>query len=623
MSASKIFRNLSRLGQLPPDLRRNKLLYSLKKLIKGRKESGDYLNSYEGFYIDLNDSRSFFDTGGIPDDLLSSARELTSRAMNREVCLLSDNFYKAGNERFDWNRDYVYDYNWDKAESNIGVLKEGTDVKNVWELGRLQFLLNYLIVLKHLKEMQGAEEEFSAIKNDFKSIVLDFVERGAKGIIRKSSMDLGISCVSIIQLINIAHSLDVTFTPEKASAITKYLLHCLARIKSEPEYSGGMRGNHYFSNICAQIFIHLSFTPRSRERHPNVDALLKEFERELHYQFGLDGGNFEASLSYNFFTLEMAINTINYIEDKLPDLKFLLRVEKKFQQIAAFALQFKDISEIPLVGDNDSGYFLRRLPPKLTWKSGKIYCDVNDRRYLFDMIENRFNDLKFEPGCVWNLNFDFGLHTYNAEKYFLTMRCGSVGQRGKGGHAHNDQLSITLHILNKAIIVDPGVFRYSYSGSERNLYRSTALHNVMQTNSLEQNPIPSSLPDDIFWLKDRARARIDKSDGDTIKGAHRGFGQECSREIFAGKDEIRVKDICKIKSVKDIRLHLHPDCTIKFVSSNSVLVERADASIQISFQNNIAIEDYEYCPEYGVKIPSKRLKASCEENEITWFISIK
>ena len=56
---------------------------------------------------------------------------------------------------------------------------------------------------------------------------------------------------------------------------------------------------------------------------------------------------------------------------------------------------------------------------------------------------------------------DFGIYGYKSINFFLSIRCGTLGQNGNGGHSHNDQLSIELEIDGKGIFVDPGSNLYT------------------------------------------------------------------------------------------------------------------------------------------------------------------
>lgn len=86
---------------------------------------------------------------------------------------------------------------------------------------------------------------------------------------------------------------------------------------------------------------------------------------------------------------------------------------------------------------------------------------------------------------------DFGLYIYHSERLYLAIRCGSIGQNGKGGHAHNDQLSIELNVNGKDLIVDPGTYLYTPLPKRRNQFRSVKAHNTMVVEDIEQNKWPS------------------------------------------------------------------------------------------------------------------------------------
>src|SRR4029078_8113870 len=89
---------------------------------------------------------------------------------------------------------------------------------------------------------------------------------------------------------------------------------------------------------------------------------------------------------------------------------------------------------------------------------------------------------------------DFGLYLYKTSRIFLAIRCGSIGQRGNGGHAHNDQLSFELNVDGLDFLIDPGTYLYSPIPSRRNEFRSTGMHNPLRKMGAEQNP----------WLEGKA-----------------------------------------------------------------------------------------------------------------------
>jgi hypothetical protein len=71
---------------------------------------------------------------------------------------------------------------------------------------------------------------------------------------------------------------------------------------------------------------------------------------------------------------------------------------------------------------------------------------------------------------------NFGSYLFRSPRLFLSVRCGSIGQNGLGGHAHNDQLSIELAVDGEDWLADPGSYLYTALPARRNEYRSMLAH---------------------------------------------------------------------------------------------------------------------------------------------------
>lgn len=69
----------------------------------------------------------------------------------------------------------------------------------------------------------------------------------------------------------------------------------------------------------------------------------------------------------------------------------------------------------------------------------------------------------------------FGLYIWKDNNFFMSFRCGPVGQKERGGHDHNDQLSIEL-ITPELKLEDPGTGIYTPFPTIRNKYRSASAH---------------------------------------------------------------------------------------------------------------------------------------------------
>jgi hypothetical protein len=91
---------------------------------------------------------------------------------------------------------------------------------------------------------------------------------------------------------------------------------------------------------------------------------------------------------------------------------------------------------------------------------------------------------------------DFGLFIVRGLDFFASIRCGPVGQGGRGGHAHNDQLALELWVGGSPWVRDPGAYLYTPLPGRRNEYRSTRAHFTPRIGPGE----PRSLTSDIFAL---------------------------------------------------------------------------------------------------------------------------
>ncbi|MBI3706638.1 MAG: heparinase II/III-family protein [Proteobacteria bacterium] len=133
---------------------------------------------------------------------------------------------------------------------------------------------------------------------------------------------------------------------------------------------------------------------------------------------------------------------------------------------------------------------------------------------------------------------DFGLYIYRSRRLFLAVRCGSIGQNGRGGHAHNDQLSIELAIDGEDWIVDPGTYLYTPLPAARNRYRSIAAHCAPRLGLGE----PARLDRGVFWMPDDPHARCHRCGDDEFIGSHDGFGAIVVRRIIIADDRLIIED---------------------------------------------------------------------------------
>ena len=135
-----------------------------------------------------------------------------------------------------------------------------------------------------------------------------------------------------------------------------------------------------------------------------------------------------------------------------------------------------------------------------------------------------------------------GLYIFKSPHLYMTVRCGEVGQNGNGGHAHNDQLSLTLRIDGEDIIVDPGTYLYTPLPERRNEFRATAAHFTIQKEGMEQNPWHPGRMGLFSMVHETTFAKVLLLTSNAIVMEHSGFGEKVYRVVEISENEVQIWD---------------------------------------------------------------------------------
>jgi hypothetical protein len=133
----------------------------------------------------------------------------------------------------------------------------------------------------------------------------------------------------------------------------------------------------------------------------------------------------------------------------------------------------------------------------------------------------------------------FGLYLFRSRRLYLAVRCGSIGQNGNGGHAHNDQLSLVMTVDGEDWIVDPGTYLYTALPARRNECRSVKAHFAPQAADGRE---PGGLDLGLFRLGDEAGAQCLYFGEDGFIGTHKGFGEPVYRVVELSRTGVRIVD---------------------------------------------------------------------------------
>lgn len=258
-----------------------------------------------------------------------------------------------------WNRDVQSGYVWENATTdflNYMSYPEGTDVKRVWELARLQHLLRMaLYAVYHVEETEKILEEY-------KSQVHDFMTNNpiGVGIHWTCSMEVGIRAINLILSYDILRQIDEkkilnsSFCQKLDFYIFNHGTYICENLELVRRSSVGH--NHYYANLLGLLYISAYYGKKSWWKYAKEEFLI-----ETAGQFSEDGSDFEGSTAYHALCTEMLIlgtAILGRMEGNIPK-EHKKKLEKSVRYLYDLSNKF---GVIPQIGDNDSGQVLRITP---------------------------------------------------------------------------------------------------------------------------------------------------------------------------------------------------------------------------------------------------------------------
>lgn len=258
---------------------------------------------------------------------------------------------------------------------------------------------------------------------------------------------------------------------------------------------------------------------------------LATFERESLAQTAPDGVNREQALWYQHAVMEMMLIGGLFARrngaDFGPD--FWQRLAAMMEYVAALTDRS---GHLPMLGDSDDSRIVRwdpRAPASpfasLLGSGAVLFgrADWLDRAPGVSAGKPGFPDdrnrwLLGEPACAAVAElaarvprtprprrrvFECGGHYLLGARFgqpdevLAGFDAGPLGYRSIAAHGHADALSLTLSAGGQALLIDPGTFAYHTDPRWRDHFRSTAAHNTVTIDALDQSVSGGSF----LWLR--------------------------------------------------------------------------------------------------------------------------
>lgn len=610
-----------------------------------------------------------YDRGAGPGPINRSNRALAHRLKS---------FCPQAYVPIDWHVDFKSGYRWFESvwyrQIDYGMLA-GVDVKVPWELARCQHLPQLA-----LAALWAEPERKQQLVSEFRHQVLDFAANNPPrfGVNWCCTMDVAIRAANWVLAYQLFRSTtvgaDTVFEREFKRTLLAHGRHIVGNLEWYP----GLRSNHYLSNVCGLLFVAAQL-PEGPETDAWLAVAVPELVQECLLQFQPDGSNFEASTSYHRLSAEMVLYALALLR-ALPEERLDRVLREGPRQIRyrgggpdprGFVQRLEGVAAIPWatlaermarareftravtrpdggvvqVGDNDSGRFFCVAPQPVLSPAGPrcpapsdhshLLCaldvlmqgspagDNPDAQVVAALVRRRGlgRDLdEANPGLALQAFPDFGLYVYAGERFWCALRCGSVGQRGNGGHAHNDQLSIELCADGVAFLVDPGTYLYTPLPDRRNQLRSTGAHNTFVLESEQNLWLPGRLG--LFSLSEVGDAEVlECQPGSWTARSTPVDGRSCTRAVRFGAAGLQVDDACE--GTFALNFQIAPGCMVVSESARRLRLERQGRVLWLAFdQGQCVVGEGLYSAAYGLVESAPRVRVEGLSGRVCWTAEV-
>lgn len=399
-----------------------------------------------------------------------------------------------------------------ESVERLPLLRPGLDPKYPWALGRLDWLVA-------LGQGWWLEQD-EAYAHAFVSRAMDFLQANppGQGVQWASPMEVSLRAANLAQALVLLAQAPPVRQPEFLTLLLTSLAEHSAFVQAWREDGGLVPNNHLVAADVGLLVVGCLF-PLLPGAQAQARRAARALCNHMHEQVHPEGTSFEGSVPYH--RLAMELFTLALLVARGSGLSLGEPYAARLHRMYAAARTWCSHSGLaPQVGDTDSGRALaltERGPCEQGWLAplgAALFADSalaegpfpDEALWLLGMEGLRtWQSLPPAPPAASATFPAAGLHVLRGAGAVVTVSAGSQGQRGVGGHSHNDKLSFELHLHGRPLIVDPGTGTYTREPALRQALRSTAAHNTLQVDGAEQSPLPEER---LFALPEAARARV-------------------------------------------------------------------------------------------------------------------
>lgn len=549
LSKKKIDYSNKEFRKLKTDFKLNQLLDSSK--LKP-ETSNDRIEHYINHEFDLLGSGWISRNFGAKSNVHHTHQEITD-----EVAKLIEGDYQKNN----WQKDVKTGHEYDVTNPFYNQhTPKGTDIKDLWELGRLQ----------HLPQLALASK-----KEEFRNQCLDFIAYNpiGMGVHWACAMDVGIRVCNMLLAFDI---LKQDFDDEFKQAFADSIYQHGWFIYNNLEHKEGAAGNHYLFNLVGLLFASYYLNIGKWKKFAKEELI-----KEVGKQFFKDGGNFEGSTTYHCLSAEAVLYaTALLLRDHDLDETYQARVNQMAEFIVSVS---KPNGEVPQFGDNDSGRLFKLgnedenlLNYKTLISAFSAVCsydadECNSKLIVQQLAKgNKLQQIEFFENLFYSKNLslsdrlykkesiikysdkvkvddleyfeypEFGLYIYKSPNFYLAISAiANENMHHSWGHVHNDKLSFELNVNGQDLVKDVGSYLYTSDAEARNEFRSTKAHHSILVEGVEQNKMIAP-----FYMERESVCKLLSSSANEIIIQAIYYGVVHERRFAIEEEQLVITDYC-------------------------------------------------------------------------------
>lgn len=565
----------------------------------------------------------------VPGDERGRVLAAADRACRHEIDLLGSGLVALG-ETIDWERDYKTGHRWSRGYfRGIDYVNRGrpSDVKSVWELSRLQWLL------------PAGQAYLSTGDERYASAARRVLEQWLSGNPFACSVNWCVTMEPAMRIFTLSWLL-MAFGRSQAWAGREFRLKLLISLYLHAWFTERfierieVNGNHFTADAAALVLAGAMFGPGCDAKRW-LESAHGELEREIRLQVHEDGVDFEASAAYHrlvgelFLFAGMAADAAgrpvsSVYRERVAGMARFTAAYSGPDGLAPLWGDADDARTLPLGGQplRDHRYFVGLAGLWLRDKELLALSGGSPSEALWllgpEAVENWPRQAQLPGSRAFRAG---GAYVLRSAADHVFIDCGEVGLKGRGGHGHNDCLSFEACLAGTRLIAETGCYVYTADFASRNFDRSTAAHNTPQVDGEEVNRF---LAPEILWLlNDDARPVCrtwrPAESLDELVVAHTGYERLVSPvrpvrgfRLDHRRHELEIRDRFEGDGVHtvSIPLHLAPEVQVRPTASGYRLVvgERVfDLEWQGKGDWSVAIGSYQIAESYGRRRSAQRL----------------